>query len=231
MIIKKITGLLVAALMVFTPVRAESFVVLEALVQMHKTLSNRLKERNGIESSVVVAVNNTTNKTGNYEDIITKLQKRIEGSYASVQFVSELAALTSQASRTASLSVDAVEYALDNAVNNPLILDATVYVTDRTAQCINSIYRLMAMVAGSGTGVVLATNEDRTQFCFMVRSKLMEIQKLMENLIQLSIGESLIAEGNPADRARMRAILNGSQHQNAADRAGRLIDRAANTIR
>lgn len=228
---KKIAGLVVATLMVVTPVNAENFVVLEALVQMHKTLSNRLKERNGIEASVVVAANNTTNKTGNYEDIITKMQKRIEGSYASVQFASELAALSTQASRTASLSVDAVEYALDNAVDNPLILDATVYVTDRTAQCINSIYRLMAMVAGSGTGVVLATNEDRTQFCFMIRTKLLEIQKLMENLIQLSIGESLIKESNPADRARMRAILNGSLHQSAADRAGRMIDQAANRVR
>ena len=228
---KRLTTIIITLLFLAAPVAAESFVVLEALVQSHKSMSNKLRDRNNIEISVLGATNMTTNRTEEYQDNIIEMQKRIEGSFASVQFASDLAVLSSMAVKVARLSEDAVDFALDNATDNPLIIPATVKVVERTGQCVNTIYRLVAMVASSGTGVVLATNEDRTQFCFMIRTKLYEIQQMMESLLQMSLGTDFIKMGNTLRHRQLREILNGSQHGIAADKVGEMIDQAANEVR
>lgn len=186
---KRLTLILTILIGLLTTVQAESvyrFAVLEALVQNHKALSNRLRERGLIDASVYAATEVTTGNTEDYQDIIKTMQQRIEGAFASVQFVSDLAFLTMMAVKTAQITTDAVDTTLDHVGNNPLVIPATVYAVDRSGQCINTIYKLVSMVATAGTGIVLATNEDRAQFSFMIRSKLLEIQDLMANLSRLA---------------------------------------------
>lgn len=206
---------------------AYRFVVLETLISNHKSLSNKLKERGLIEASVMAATDITTDHTEDYQDIIKTMQKRIEGSFANVQFAADLASLTSMAVKTAQKSANAVDYALENIVGNPLIIPATVHVVERSGQCINTIYKLVSMVASAGTGIVLATNEDRTQFCFIIRSKLLEIQYLMDSLMQVTMGSNLISTGNSGDHQRIRQILMGIKDVDAMQMASGLINKAA----
>ena len=203
------------------------FIVLETLIQSHKSLSNKLRDRCTIDASVFGATTIVTDRSEEYQDIIKTMQKRIEGSFANVQFAADLAVLTSMAVKTAQLSTDAVDTALDNLGGNPFIIPLTTYAVQRSGQCINTIYKLIAMVATAGTGVVLATNEDRAQFCFIIRSKLLEIQDIMNTLMRMSIGNDIISFGDDGDHQRIRRIMRGGKDVDAKRMAGTLIERAA----
>ena len=212
------------------PVAADNILVLEGLIESHKTLSNRLKNRSTVEGTVAVATNRQTNITDDYENDVVSMQKRIEGAFASVQFTADLAVLTSMAIKTTKLSTRAIDAALDAVGDNPLIIFAAEQALNRSGQCIQSIYKLMAMVVGSGTGVVLATNEDRTQFCFMVRTKLLEIQDIMYEL--LAVANRMEHRFERYDENNMRArqildILSGAKHEEAYKKTSNKISMAA----
>lgn len=202
------------------------FAVLEALIANHKALSNRLRDRRDIDMSVTVATYRTTDETDNYEEMVRTMQQRIEGAQSNIQFSLDLASLTSMAVKTAQLSSDAVGYALDKAGDNPLIIDATVQVVNQTASCINTIYKLVAMAASS-SNVVLATNEDRTQFCFIIRTQLQRIQNLMKSLLHFTGGTGLIRSIQTGESRQIREILEGSKDVDAYREAAARIDRAA----
>lgn len=202
------------------------FAVLEALIANHKALSNRLRDRRDIDMTVTVATYRTTDETDNYEEMVRTMQQRIEGAQSNIQFSLDLASLTSMAVKTAQLSSDAVGYALDKAGDNPLIIDATVQVVNQTASCINTIYKLVAMAASS-SNVVLATNEDRTQFCFIIRTQLQRIQNLMKSLLHFTGGTGLIRSIQTGESRQIREILEGSKDVDAYREAAARIDRAA----
>jgi len=226
----KILTLILSLICLTTSLQAQDakrFIVLETLIQSHKSLSNKLQDRCTIDASVLGATIILTDNTEEYQDIIKTMQKRIEGAFANVQFASDLAVLTSMAVKTAQLSTDAVDTALDNLGNQPFIIPMTTYAVQRSGQCINTIYKLISMVATAGTGVVLATNEDRAQFCFIIRSKLLEIQDIMSSLIRMSIGNGIISFGDDGDHLRIRRIMRGEKDADAKRIAGTLIDRAA----
>ena len=141
---KKIFILLLAALMMVGNIHAQDdtsvyrFAVLEALIANHKALSNRLRDRTEIDAAVTIGTYRTTDETENYEDIVCTMQKRIEGAQASVQFALDLASLTSMAVKTAQLSTDAVESALNRIGDNPLIIEATAHVIRQSGISINT---------------------------------------------------------------------------------------------
>lgn len=230
---KKIVIWFLAALMTVNTVRAEEdlsiyrFAVLEALIANHKAISNRLLDRVDIDASVVYGTYRTTNETQNYEDIIRKMQKRIEGTQAGVQFALDLASLTSMAVKTAQLSSDAVEFALGKVDDNPLIIEATAHVVRQSGRSIETIYRLIAMASSGGVGAVLATNEDRTQFCFIIRTQLKRIQNLMHSLLHLTSGTGLIQSASTGDSRRIRQIIEGSKDVDAYNEAVSRLNRAA----
>ena len=228
---KKIILCFLASLIMVNSVRAEEdlsvyrFAVLEALIANHKALSNRLRDRTEIDASVTFGTYRTTNSTENYEDIIRTMQKRIEGSLVSVQFASDLAALTAMAVKTAQLSSNAIENALDRVGDNPMIIEVTAHVLRQSGISINTIYRLIAMAASGGVGAVLATYEDRTQFCFIIRTQLQRIQNMMNSLNRLTFGmANAIADSN-TDAAYIRRVLNGSLDGNAYNEANNRIHR------
>ena len=227
-----LTALLIGQPVAIQAETAGKFLVLEAMIASHKSLSNKLKNRNLTEASVMAATQTTTNNTEDYDEIIVTMQKRIEGSFASVQFVADLTALTAMAVKTAKLSTDAVELALDKADKNPLLVEGAAYALNRSGQCINVIYQLIAMVASSGTGVVLATNEDRTQFCFMIRSKLLEVQDIMNRLLMMAMNsDGFLDNTENAATRRIRAVLQGSEDKKAYDETTRIIQTAGNRVK
>lgn len=233
---KKIFILLLAALMMVPDIHAQDdtsvyrFAVLEALITNHKALSNRLRDRTDIDAAVTIGTYRTTDETENYEDIVRTMQKRIEGAQASVQFALDLASLTSMAVKTAQLSTDAVESALNRIGDNPLIIEATAYVIRQSGNSINTIYRLIAMASSGGVGAVLATYEDRSQFCFIIRTQLQRIQNLMTSLLYLSNGTELIQSASTGDSRRIRQILEGSKDVDAYNESVSRLNRAASRL-
>lgn len=158
------------------------FVVLETLIENHKTLSNQLRKRSIVDAAVAVETIGVENRTTEYEHIVDTLQKRVEGVFSGVQFGLEITNLSMLAVKTADLSTDAVSLAADVGTRYPLAWLYGAQALTESGRVISDIYKLVAMVAGGGSGVVLATNEDRTQFCFMIRSKILHLQNVMAAL-------------------------------------------------
>lgn len=158
------------------------FVVLETLIDNHKKLSNQLRNRSIVDAAVAVETIAVENRTTDYENMVDTLQKRVEGVFSGVQFGLELANLTLLAVKVADTSTDAVSLAADVGTRYPLAWIYGAHALEESGRVISDIYKLVAMVASGGTGVVLATNEDRTQFCFMIRSKILRLQDIMSRL-------------------------------------------------
>lgn len=205
-------------------IQADSKLVLESLILNHIRLSNRLQSRNAIETSVMGATNITTNRTDDYEVILDDLHTRVAGAFSNIQFAADIAILTTQTVKTAKLCEDAIDKAIDISFKHPGILIHATQALNETGMYIKSMYKLLAMVVTGGTGLVLANNEDRTQFCFMIRTKLMCIQSIMNNLIQLTevikFNDLYNKENGNLD------VLKGSRMKQAKERALKSLSKA-----
>lgn len=214
---KKYIIIILTMLVAIQPVAADSLIILEALVQSHKSLSNKLRDRTTVETSVMGSTTLTTNKTGNYEEILEDMHTRYSGSLSNIHFAADVASLTTLAVKTIRACENSIDRTIDLAAKYPVLLVFGTKALDYTGMQITGIYQLLAMVVTGGTGVVLASNEDRAQFCFMVRTKLMNIQAVMRELMGLcnhweSFGGLNLEEQNID-------VLLGSKMKDAFDRA------------
>lgn len=221
---RKMIILICMAFMGLQTIQADSKLVLESLILNHIRLSNRLQSRNAIETSVMGATNITTNRTDDYEVILDDLHTRVAGAFSNIQFAADIAILTTQTVKTAKLCEDAIDKAIDISLKHPGILIQATQALNETGMYIKSMYKLLAMVVTGGTGLVLANNEDRTQFCFMIRTKLMCIQSIMNNLIQLTevikFNDLYNKENGNLD------VLKGSRMKQAKERALKSLSKA-----
>lgn len=221
---RKMIILICMAFVGLQTIQADSKLVLESLILNHIRLSNRLQSRNAIETSVMGATNITTNRTDDYEVILDDLHTRVAGAFSNIQFAADIAILTTQTVKTAKLCEDAIDKAIDISFKHPGILIHATQALNETGMYIKSMYKLLAMVVTGGTGLVLANNEDRTQFCFMIRTKLMCIQSIMNNLIQLTevikFNDLYNKENGNLD------VLKGSRMKQAKERALKSLSKA-----
>lgn len=221
---RKMIILICMAFVGLQTIQADSKLVLESLILNHIRLSNRLQSRNAIETSVMGATNITTNRTDDYEVILDDLHTRVAGAFSNIQFAADIAILTTQTVKTAKLCEDAIDKAIDISFKHPGILIQATQALNETGMYIKSMYKLLAMVVTGGTGLVLANNEDRTQFCFMIRTKLMCIQSIMNNLIQLTevikFNDLYNKENGNLD------VLKGSRMKQAKERALKSLSKA-----
>ncbi len=224
---KKLLTILLFIAAITTTVRADNFLVLEALITSHKTLSNQLRARTAAEAAVTVATKTTSDETDSYKGIITDLQNRVEGAFSNVQFVADLAVLTNMAVKTADMCTDGIGRAIDQSLKHPILLPYADYAVTSLGVHINGIYKLIAMVVTSGTGVVLATNEDRTQFCFMIRTKLQEIQNIARELKMMAYRCEMFGGIEQQEVQGVIDILKGSKMEEARDKAVDILSKAA----
>ena len=210
-----------------TTVQADNFLVHEALIANHKSLSGKLRNRSLAEASVTVATKNTTDETDDYKGIISDMQNRVEGAFSNVQFYADLAVLTNMAVKTADMCTDGIGRAIEKSVKFPILLPYADYGVRMLGVHINGIYKLIAMVVTGGTGVVLATNEDRTQFCFMIRTKLQEIQSLAQELKMLTYKCEMGIGFSDAEIQQTVEVLLGSKMEESRNKAVEVLNRAA----
>ena len=225
---KKLLTILLLIAATTTIVRADNFIVLEALISSHKSLSNKLRARTTAEAAVTVATKNTADETDSYKDIIIDMQNRVEGAFSNVQFAADLAVLTNMAVKTADMCTDGIGHGIDQSLKHPILLPYADYAVTSLGVHINGIYKLIAMVVTGGTGVVLATNEDRTQFCFMIRTKLQEIQNIARELKMMTYRCEMF--GNIAGEKDVQGVvdvLRGSKMGEAKDKAVNILSKAA----
>lgn len=211
-------------------VQADNLLVLEALIANHKSLSNKLRNRGLIEGSLTVATKNTTNETDDYKVIISDMQNRVEGAFSNVQFYADLAVLTNMAIKTADVCTNGIGRAIDKSIEHPILLPYASYALDIMGMHINGIYKLIAMVATGGAGVVLATNEDRTQFCFMIRTKLMEIQRIAQEMKMMTYRCEMFGGVSETQVNKMMEVMKGSLIQEAHDKALEVLKMAATKL-
>ena len=224
---KKLLTILLLIAATTTIVRADNFIVLEALISSHKSLSNKLRARTIAEAAVTVATKNTADETDSYKGIITDLQNRVEGAFSNVQFVADLAVLTNMAVKTADMCTDGIGHAIDQSLKHPILLPYADYAVTSLGVHINGIYKLIAMVVTGGTGVVLATNEDRTQFCFMIRTKLQEIQNIARELKMMTYRCEMFGGIEQQEVQGVIDILKGSKMGEARDKTVNILSKAA----
>ena len=225
---KKLLTILLLIAATTTIVRADNFIVLEALISSHKSLSNKLRARTTAEAAVTVATKNTADETDSYKDIIIDMQNRVEGAFSNVQFAADLAVLTNMAVKTADMCTDGIGHAIDQSLKHPILLPYADYAVTSLGVHINGIYKLIAMVVTGGTGVVLATNEDRTQFCFMIRTKLQEIQNIARELKMMTYRYEMFGNiANEKDVQGVVDVLRGSKMGEAKEKAVNILSKAA----
>ena len=124
---KKLLTILLLIAATTTIVRADNFIVLEALISSHKSLSNKLRARTTAEAAVTVATKNTADETDSYKDIIIDMQNRVEGAFSNVQFAADLAVLTNMAVKTADMCTDGIGHAIDQSLKHPILLPYADY--------------------------------------------------------------------------------------------------------
>ena len=185
---KKMIFILMGLWMAVSQIQAQvtEFLVLEALISNHKTLSNKLRDRITVDGSLALLTDIVADSTDVYRDDIVTMQKRVEGALSGVQFASEIAYLTMTAGDVAQHLASAMDEAIRVSYKHPTLLEMTVLSTQEAGNLIGDIYKLVSMVAGGSTGVVLATNENRSQFCQMVRDKLMRLDNVARNMSQMA---------------------------------------------
>ena len=156
------------------------------------------------------------------------MQNRVEGAFSNVQFAADLAVLTNMAVKTADMCTDGIGHAIDQSLKHPILLPYADYAVTSLGVHINGIYKLIAMIVTGGTGVVLATNEDRTQFCFMIRTKLQEIQNIARELKMMTYRCEMFGNiANEKDVQGVVDILRGSKMGEAKDKAVNILSKAA----
>lgn len=225
---KKHLIIILTLLAAIQPVAADSLIILEALVQSHKSLSNKLRDRNNIETTVLGSTTLTTNNTEDYEQILDDMHTRYAGSFSNTHFAADVASLTSLAVNTIRSCENSIERTIDLADKYPVLLVYGTKALDYTGMQITGIYQLLAMVVTGGTGLVLASNEDRAQFCFMVRTKLMNIQAVMRELMTLCNSFELY-QSYETDDVNIDVLLGGKM-SDAFERALTTLSIAENNL-
>lgn len=224
---KRIISLFILITVAALNVKAENILILEELIQCHKTLSNKLRKRAREEEAVTALTLITTNNTNDYKVIVEDNQNRVEGAFASVQFMADIVYLTRMAANTAEMCTKYIGRAIEKSVQHPVLLLYADQALSMTGMHIEGIYKLMVMVATSGTNVVLANNEERTQFCFMIRTKLEAIQNIVNELKTVTYRYELFGGERFSKNDDIEAVFNGSKMAEAKESVLKMLEEAA----
>ena len=218
---KKLTIIICLLLTSLTNVVAQDFILLETLIDNHKTLSDKLKKRNMVEAAVAVETQQVENNSSDMKEIVKKLSNRMEGALENVQFAADVAVLTSKAIKVTQRSIEIADYALKLAPKNPEIVLEGANVVDRIGQQVNTVVKLAGMVVTNGVGVSLATNEQRMQFCMIVRDCLATMEGILYNY-ELYCWVSSV---NNNSSERIFEILKGWNDKGSFDKTVKMLDR------
>lgn len=194
---------------------ATDFLLLETLIVNHKKHSDKLKERIARDAAVLGAEMLVETSNDEYEEVTKSLSARMGTLLTNASFVIEVGILTDRAIEAGELIGKAYSKAGDVLIYHPDLLTAAVQINNQCLQKIKDIAKIVALVITGGTGVSLATPEQRKQFCNMVRERIDWIIVNMNNLyrqctmieIQDKCNGNGIYNYDALDSKRMREIM------------------------
>lgn len=185
---KIITATVIAVLLAAAPVThtsAQDFIVIEALIENHKVLSDKMAERNKLETGLLGTAVMNKQETEQYHTVLDQLKKRFSGAFSNLTFAADVANLTTLGYKAIQSMENAVSEGIKMSVQFPMLMPVGTEMLSLIGDQIEDIVKLGGMVLSNGTGVVLATNEERTQFTFMMREKIERIKALADNYNEL----------------------------------------------
>ena len=94
---KIITATVIAVLLAAAPVTrtsAQDFIVIEALIENHKVLSDKMAERNKLETGILGTAVLNKQETEQYHTVLDQLKKRFSGAFSNLTFAADVANLT-----------------------------------------------------------------------------------------------------------------------------------------
>lgn len=156
-----------------TQVKATDYLFLEYLITNHKTVSDLLLARVGVDAASVVEYDKVSDTTEEFKSV----RETLNGRYGfklldMVGMGLQAVQIVDQAAEVIDLTGRAVDAAVDVCDKFPEILDIAIYMQQRNGDKIIDIYRIVAQVVSAGVGVALATNEQKFLFLDNIRSNL-----------------------------------------------------------
>lgn len=153
--------------------------ILEVLIQNHKKISNRLKERVGNTGTAAVTQMLKEEETDVLKHKIDTLTNRHRLAMSDLTLLFDAVAITADVSETVNIAAEAIDMALSISTDHPEVLVKAGYLEERMQEKIEDIYKLTAAVLSSGVGVSLATNAQRHRFVTEIKGKVRWIRQNM----------------------------------------------------
>lgn len=197
----------------------QDFVLLELLINYHKSHSDNLKQRgvnDGIKTSVAVIEKNNTEK---YMDVAEKVSERMGTLYSYLTFAAEMTRITALAKEVGEMEGIAISLAIDGNVFDPRIMPRMIELQKDFGTMTKKIVDLTVYVVSSGLGVTMATQEQRKEFTQILSRELYAMRSKLYGFINYTRWVILLgAPGAPGweskakslyDKAKQQKILNG----------------------
>ena len=176
---------------------AQDYILLENLIMSHKELSNKLRDRVGVESALYGTHIMLESTEKQYELLTDTLSKRMSSSLTDLNLLTDVARLTMDAEEAVKVANMAYDKALDLALDYPVVLNRILAANRGMADRIYEIYRMTAMVVTNGLRISLGTPQQRHTYLRMVDNRIMWIANEFKSLYGLCVSiENSKLKGN-----------------------------------
>ena len=165
--------------LVGTQIYAQDYILVETLIKGHKELSDKLKKRIPIESSVLGTHYLLEEQDKKYDALTDTLSQRMGSKITDASLVPEVVRLTMEAQAALRVADKTYSKALEMMLVYPFVYDMIVELNQGMSNRINEIYKLTAMVVTNGLKVSLGTAEQRYVYLNVINNKIQWIRESM----------------------------------------------------
>ena len=165
--------------LVGTQIYAQDYILVETLIKGHKEISDKLKKRIPIESSVLGTHYLLEEQDKKYDALTDTLSQRMGSKITDASLVPEVVHLTMEAQAALRVADKTYSKALEMMLVYPFVYDMIVELNQGMSNRINEIYKLTAMVVTNGLKVSLGTAEQRYVYLNVINNKIQWIRESM----------------------------------------------------
>lgn len=177
---KRLNIILAVMAMMLMPATAKAQVTdiatLEALIDNHKALSNKLRDRTTELAAGVVVAEDECAKSDKYTEMAHEVRKRAGTLLSYVTFAGDLVQIMQMMKDVGELEVEVVQTAIDNKLDYPELALEALDVQAKVGEDLARVTLYCYFIASAGTGVTLATQEQRQQFVNIMKNYLQNMR-------------------------------------------------------
>lgn len=164
--------------------KADDYILMEALIKNHKDISNLLLERTGIEMGFTGSHALLEEANTEYHEVHTTLDNRYSCSLTDLNLVIEVARLTDKVVKATNISELAYKEASKLFLKYPYMVEVMVGATNRMGRRLEEIVRITGIVITGGVKLTLATAEQRLEYLNMISDRITWIFNDMNKIVQ-----------------------------------------------